>query len=113
MERFTGSGGMPSSHSAMVSSAVFTAYLTVGWSSPIFALAVCLAFVVVYDAANVRFQVGKQGQLLNRFQELSPETAALVEKEFKEQVGHSKLEVTVGIVLGFVITLIYWLLVLR
>ena len=112
-ERFTGSGGMPSSHSAMVTSVVMSSYYICGFSSPVFAIACCFSFIVIYDATNVRYQVGKQGELLNRFREFSEDAANLVEKEFKEHVGHSKLEVLAGIFLGIAVALFYRILFLR
>lgn len=113
LERFTGSGGMPSSHSAMVTSVVILCYFLFGISSPIFAIACCFSFVTIYDAANVRYQVGKQGELLNRFREVSPDMASMIEKQFKEHVGHSKMEVAAGIALGFLVAVCYRLIFLR
>ena len=63
--RITGSGGMPSSHSAFVCACASATGNLYGWSSPIFALAAVLAIVVMYDAANVRKAAGEQAKILN------------------------------------------------
>lgn len=107
-ERFVGSGGMPSSHSAMVTSLVISSFYTFGFDSPVFALACCFAFVVIYDAANVRYQVGKQGELLNHLkEELSEDVGVRIERQFKEYVGHTKLEVAGGVFLGIAVAFLY------
>lgn len=103
---YTG-GGMPSSHSALVCAcATGTAFAT-GLNSPIFALSAVLAFIVMYDAANVRRETGKQSKVLNyimkNWDEVKPE---LFEQELKELLGHTPLQVLVGAMLGICIGLL-------
>ena len=92
-------GGMPSSHSAFVTSLMMVVATYDGIRSTLFAAATVLAGIVWYDAAFVRKQVGKQARALNLLQEFDL---------FSERVGHSLLEVFGGIFFGGVLT--YFLL---
>jgi len=67
-ERLFGSGGMPSSHSALVCSLTVGMARSEGFASPVFALCVALAAIVMYDAMGVRQEAGKHAKLLNRMQ---------------------------------------------
>ena len=64
-ERLVGSGGMPSSHAALVCSLFIGCAKKFGFSSPYFAIAFVLAAIVMYDAMGVRLEAGKQARLLN------------------------------------------------
>ncbi|HLD63841.1 MAG TPA: divergent PAP2 family protein [Candidatus Peribacteraceae bacterium] len=90
-------GGMPSSHSAFVTSLLIVVGFTEpeGLQSGAFAVAAVLAAIVWYDAAFVRSQVGRQARILNILQQFH---------RFSERVGHSILEVTGGIIFGSVLT---------
>ena len=59
-------GGMPSAHSALVTSLAFGIGQTLGWASPIFAATSVFAIIVMYDAAGVRQAAGKQAKVLNQ-----------------------------------------------
>lgn len=100
---FTG-GGMPSSHSALVCSCAAAIGMTEGIDQPIFALAVVLAFIVMYDAANVRKETGEQAKILNyimkNWDEYKPELFA---EELKELIGHTPLQVAAGAILGVLV----------
>ena len=102
----TTGGGMPSSHSALVCAcAVSTAFET-GLDSPIFALAAVLAFIVMYDAAHVRLETGKQAKVLNQLiRNLGESRPEEFEDDLKELIGHTPLQVAVGAVLGAAIGL--------
>ena len=65
LERLTGSGGMPSSHSALVVSLTIGMARVVGFSSPLFALTIAFAAVVMYDAMGVRRAAGEQAKTIN------------------------------------------------
>lgn len=113
-DRFWGSGGMPSSHSALVTSLVSSiALFGGGLSSVEFAIALVFAFVVIYDAAGVRYATGEQGKILNKINEEKDEDEKLFEKDFKELVGHTKLEVFGGSVLGIAVAFLYWLIFIK
>ena len=95
-------GGTPSSHSAFVASLMMITGHINGINSTQFATATEIASIVWYDAAFVRKQVGKQAKALNILQQF---------EEFSERVGHSLMEVIVGIVFGVVLTqiLLMWI----
>lgn len=95
------SGGMPSSHSALVCACACSIGRIEGFSSNMFALGATLALVVMYDACNVRRAAGEQAKILNyiveHWEEMSP---ALVGKELKELLGHTPAQVVMGALLG-------------
>ncbi len=114
IDRFFGSGGMPSSHSALVSALVTMIFLLKGFVSAEFAIALSFAFITVYDAANVRYEVGEQAKIINQIIEnWNVDNFEIRSKRFKELMGHTKLEVTAGCILGVLISVIYWLLFLK
>lgn len=99
------SGGMPSSHSACVCAcAAGTGYLY-GLDSAIFAIAAVMAAVVMYDAFNVRQEMGKQARVLNYIMENWPQMKPeeIFDKALKELVGHTPLQVLMGALLGIAI----------
>lgn len=105
--RWFGMGGMPSSHTAFVFSLMLMTGIREGTGSAIFALAFALAAVVIYDAMGVRRETGRQGAVLNRIlHEVLIEGQRITEKELKELVGHTPLEVAGGLCVGAIVTLI-------
>ena len=100
-ERIFGAGGMPSAHSAMVSSLVISIARSSGPSSPVFALAVAFAAVVMYDAMGVRRAAGEQAKVINRMVDMWEEKGSdVAEKELKEYLGHTPMEVLGGMMVG-------------
>jgi acid phosphatase family membrane protein YuiD len=110
LSRFVGAGGMPSSHSAMVSSTAMMMGLTQGFDSPLFALCIVLCCVVTYDASGVRKAAGQQAKLLNRLREKWDPDGEMLEKPLNEMLGHTHLQVAAGIVLGISIALLMYFL---
>lgn len=108
IERFFGSGGMPSSHSAMVMALTVSVGRSVGFDSALFAVALIFATVVMYDASGVRRAAGKQARVLNNIvRELMTEgITALQGEELKELLGHTPVEVIAGAILGSIIALV-------
>ena len=107
-ERLLGDGGMPSSHSATVTAVAVMTGLRCGWDSPVFAIAVILALIVMHDAMGVRQETGKQAKVINSMVELfnSMGRGELTPEEtLKEFVGHTRGQVLVGAALGAVIAL--------
>lgn len=96
-------GGMPSSHAALVSSLATGVGMRNGYDSPLFAVAVALAMVVIYDAAGVRRAAGKQASILNVLIDELAQGHPLREEQLKEILGHSPVEVAVGIAFGVVV----------
>lgn len=102
--RVLGSGGMPSSHSAMACAMLMTIGYREGFSSPIFALAFCFSGVVMYDAAGVRRSTGKNAAVINQLMDmLSGSGYTFDEKRLKELVGHTPIQVLAGALLGTLI----------
>jgi uncharacterized protein len=99
MRKVMTSGGMPSSHSAMVTALTVAIGLREGWLSSLFSISVVFSLIVLYDAAGVRRAVGKQGEILNQIMD------DVLKGEFKAQkvtqlLGHTPLEVIAGALLG-------------
>lgn len=104
-------GGMPSSHSAMVSAAALSVGLYVGFDQPVFAIASILAIIVIYDATGIRRETGRQAVLINTMiQDLAKGKLAQVDR-LKEVLGHTPGEAVLGTFLGIVIALVVRILV--
>jgi len=99
------SGGMPSSHSALVTALATSVALIAGFRSVAFGISAIFALVVIYDAAGVRRSVGQQSAILNRiireFRERRP--AAEWGHDLREFVGHTPLQVIIGALTGIVV----------
>lgn len=101
LTRMIGSGGMPSSHAAIVVSLAFAVGFSQGFDTPLFAMATVFALVVMYDAAGVRRAAGAQARLLNRIvTDLIEEGKKPRYEVLKELLGHTPVEVFAGAVLG-------------
>lgn len=99
-------GGMPSSHSSCTMGMAISVGLISGFNSVSFAIALCLAFIVMYDAAGVRRTVGLQAKVLNKMMiELFSDHPKLSGERIKEFLGHTPVEVFVGAILGSLIAL--------
>ena len=95
-------GGMPSSHSALITGATSGIGFQLGFDSPVFALAFAVSLIVMYDASGVRKSAGIQAAQINKLsKKLDPKS----EVDLKETLGHTKLEVIIGSLLGPLITL--------
>ncbi len=122
-ERLSGAGGMPSSHSCMVTSMTVSVAMVEGVSSSLFAMALLMAFITLYDAMGVRWQAGLHARILNKtvrdVEELKEsqndeaddilmqEDEDDVESEdLKEFIGHKPMEVLVGVMLGIVVAML-------
>jgi acid phosphatase family membrane protein YuiD len=94
-------GGMPSSHSALVTATAHGIGLSIGFDSPLFALAIALAVIVIYDATGIRRQAGQHATIINSiikdFLEGHP---ARSQEKLREVLGHSPFEAFIGSVLG-------------
>ncbi|OGO11113.1 MAG: hypothetical protein A2Y93_12950 [Chloroflexi bacterium RBG_13_68_17] len=97
-------GGMPSSHSALVTAVAHSIGLTSGFDTPAFALAVALAMVVIYDATGIRRQAGRHAEIINAMVEDLVEGHPLRQEQLREVLGHSPMEALVGVVLGLAVS---------
>ncbi|QHI68876.1 divergent PAP2 family protein [Tichowtungia aerotolerans] len=93
-------GGMPSAHSSLVSALTTAIVLTDGFNSPLFAISVVFASVVMFDAQTVRAAAGKQARLLNQIVDELFQEHHLSETKLKELLGHTRLEVFFGMLTG-------------
>ena len=105
-KRIMGAGGMPSSHSAVVTGLATLVGKNYGIDSAIFALSLVFAFVVMYDACGVRRAAGKQAALLNKLIETPGLTGVQVSEKLVEVLGHTPIQVFVGALIGVVVGLI-------
>ena len=94
---------MPSSHSAVVTSLATMIGKYQGIDTPIFALSVIFAFVVMYDAAGIRRAAGKQAKLLNKIVETPGLTGLQVSERLVEVLGHTPTQVLVGAIIGIIV----------
>lgn len=95
-----GYGGLPSNHSAIVSSMAALIGLREGVSHPAFGIAIAVAFIVMLDAASLRRQVGKQAIAVNR---LAAGDAS--HPRLRERIGHTPVEIAAGIIVGILVAL--------
>ncbi len=99
-------GGMPSSHSAIVMGMTTAVGKYAGVNSAPFAIALIFSFVVMYDAAGLRRAAGRQAAILNRLVEDLVNMRGVQEAKLRELLGHTPVEVLVGAVLGIAAGLI-------
>ena len=105
----TSTGGMPSSHSALVVALMLSIGLYEGFSTPLFAVAATLALVVMHDAFGIRRAAGNQAEAINFLFSKLEAQGIKFDRKLKELLGHTPLEVTAGAILGITVTVIgYW-----
>jgi len=98
-------GGLPSSHSAVVTAVALSIGLIDGFDTSLFALAAATGLIVIYDAAGVRRQAGFHAERINQIMRDFLESGHFEQEDLKEMLGHSPFEVVSGIVLGVLISL--------
>lgn len=103
-----GYGGLPSNHSAIVSSTAALIALREGVDHPAFGVALTLAFVVMMDASSLRRQVGKQAEAINRLTGPSEVHAAL-----RVRMGHSFVEIVAGVAVGISVAVVMQMVMCR
>ena len=109
LERLVGSGGMPSSHAATVCALVTAAAYNSGPNSFEFTISFLLAIIVLHDARGVRLETGKQAEILNeivKYLRMEEGHTTLPEKELKELIGHTPVQVGAGMVIGFIVGIV-------
>lgn len=103
-------GGMPSAHSAMVSALATSVGLSEGFGSTIFVVTLVFALVVMFDASTVRRAAGLQARLLNQIVEVLLKEHHLPTRKLREILGHTRMEVFAGMLVGVAIGMIITLL---
>lgn len=110
LERMFGAGGMPSAHTATVSSLVIAIARHDGFATSQFAIAFILAAIVMYDATGVRRAAGEQAKVINKIvqthNEDDDDDTNIEAKQLKEFLGHTPLEVLGGALLGIIIAML-------
>lgn len=99
-------GGMPSSHSSLVVALATATGLRQGFDSSLFAIATVLTFVVLYDAQGIRRQAGNQARIINRMLQNVENAGIKVDKNLKELLGHTPIQVMGGTILGIIVALV-------
>lgn len=115
IERLFGDGGMPSGHSATVTACAIMIGIHEGFASPLFALALVLAIIVMHDAIGVRQEAGKHAQsimnitnVINQYLDyVNEEDNKLRNEKLKTLIGHTKLQVLFGALTGIGVVLVY------
>jgi len=105
----TSAGGMPSSHSALMAGVAHAIGLYVGFDSPVFALAVAIAMIVIYDATGIRRQAGKHAEIINVIVRDLMDGHPLSEEHLREVLGHTPLQAIMGTLLGIGVAQLVWL----
>ena len=105
---FVGTGGMPSSHAAGVSALSTSIGVSYGFDSALFAVTLVFTLVVLFDAQGVRFSTGKMAEVLNKMLDDIYWKKRLDDKQLKEFLGHTPIEVFAGIALGIVVSLLLY-----
>lgn len=105
---FVGPGGLPSSHAAGASALATSIGLRCGFDTVSFALAVAFAIVVMFDAQNVRRAAGKQAQILNKMMDDIYWQGRIKEAQLRELLGHTPVEVFLGMILGILIAIMLY-----
>ena len=107
-DRLTGGGGMPSSHTATMMGLIMGCVLSGRIGYPEFALALFLGVVVIYDAMGVRYETGRQAEILNamRQRDLEEGREPLFDKPLDEKIGHTFPEVLVGALIGIAVSIL-------
>ena len=108
---FIEAGGMPSAHSAMMTSLTISIGLTSGWGSTAFAVAFIISLVVMYDAMGVRRAASQQAFILNKLVDDMYATSGGKIEKLKEIMGHSPVEVIVGSILGACVSIVFYVLI--
>ena len=101
-------GGLPSSHSSLMTATTLSIGLYHGFNNPLFGLAVAISMIVIYDATGVRRQAGIHARVINEIMEEIFAGRPIPEKQLREVLGHTPIEAIAGILLGIMIALIYW-----
>ena len=106
--RFFGSGGMPSSHTAFVVSLAIMIGAQEGFDSALFAAVAAFATIVMYDAMGVRRETGRQAEVLNEIlRNVFVDGKPISDDDLKELVGHTKVEVAGGFIVGVAVACMY------
>ena len=97
-KKLIGYGGLPSTHTAIISSAVFFYGFSEGFYNPTFTIGLTVMLLFIMDAHNLRIKVGQHAEVLNKLQS---------EIKLRERMGHTWLEISCGLILGMILGYIF------
>jgi len=103
-------GGMPSSHSGLMSATTLSVGLFEGFGTPLFAVALAISMIVVYDAAGVRRQAGMHAERINKMINELFSGQPISEQSLKEVLGHTPRQVIAGVFFGMAIAVFVWMI---
>lgn len=106
-----GNAGMPSTHTSFSFSLVILILLKHGLTSPLFAISLIFSFIVAYDSMGVRMESGKQAEAINTIVDNVSDMAPMSVAKLKEKLGHKPLEVIMGMLLGTIVSVIYFYII--
>lgn len=104
-------GGMPSSHSALVTATALGVGLWGGFDTPLFAVGVAIAMIVIYDATGIRRQAGIHAQTINVLVEELLKGHPASDKQLREVLGHTPLEALGGVLLGLIVPVVMMIII--
>lgn len=104
---FVDTGGMPSSHTSSVTTLAALIGIELGFGTPLFAMSLLFAIITMTDAAGVRRAAGEQAAILNRIMDDVSHHKKIQREKLRELLGHSPIEVFVGIALGIIMALLF------
>ncbi|TVX89406.1 divergent PAP2 family protein [Paenibacillus agilis] len=100
-----GNGGFPSTHTTVITTPTILVGLNEGFFSPIFGLAVAITYIVIIDATGLRIFVGQHAKVLNQLEYKDKK------EKLRERMGHTKVEVlgglVLGVILGYILNIIF------
>jgi uncharacterized protein len=102
-------GGMPSSHTALITSITHCIGLYIGFGSALYALSFVLAMIVIYDATGIRRQAGKHAAIINTIISDLAHGHPLRQEQLREMLGHTPLEAITGVLFGLIIAQLGWM----
>jgi acid phosphatase family membrane protein YuiD len=103
-------GGMPSSHSALMTATAHAIGLHIGFDSALYALSIAIAMVVTYDATGVRQQAGKHAEIINTMIHDLATGHPLKGEQLREVLGHTPLQVVGGVLMGLTVAQLLWMI---
>jgi acid phosphatase family membrane protein YuiD len=103
-------GGMPSSHSALMTATAHAIGLHIGFDSALYALSIAIAMVVTYDATGVRQQAGKPAEIINTMIHDLATGHPLKGEQLREVLGHTPLQVVGGVLMGLTVAQLLWMI---
>lgn len=105
---YMSTGGMPSAHSASVTALATAIGLGAGWDQPVTMLAILFAMITMFDASTVRKAAGEQAKIINEIVDQFFAQHKVSEAKLKELLGHTRLEVFMGMILGIVVAILIY-----